>query len=149
MFLLLFLLLLLLLLFLLLLLIIIYLFIYLYIFICINFCGINVVKSQGVIQAMRTHVDCHRLYRFHIRCFSYTSYLMRLVAINVLMQPEATQRLCFLTVCLVAVVRKQNLYTVKNIRRFYDKITGNQLPIHFPLFFTGARKHFQESGTER
>ena len=40
-------------------------------------------------------------------------------------------------------------YTVKNIRKFYGKITGNQLPVHFPLFFTGARKHFQESGTER
>ena len=39
--------------------------------------------------------------------------------------------------------------TVKNIRRFYGKIAGNQLPVHFPLFFTGARKHFQESGTER
>ena len=37
----------------------------------------------------------------------------------------------------------------KNIRRFYGKITGNQLPVHFPLFFTGARKHFQESGEER
>ena len=41
------------------------------------------------------------------------------------------------------------MYTVKNIRRFYGKITGNQLTVHFPLFFTGARKHFQESGTER
>ena len=40
-------------------------------------------------------------------------------------------------------------HTVKNFRRFYGKITGNQLPVHFPLFFTGARKHFQESGTER
>ena len=40
-------------------------------------------------------------------------------------------------------------YTVKNIRRFYGKITGNQLPVHFPLSFTGARKPFQESGTER
>ena len=39
--------------------------------------------------------------------------------------------------------------TLKNIRRFYGKVTGNQLPVHFPLFFTGARKHFQESGTER
>ena len=28
------------------------------------------------------------------------------------------------------------------------KITGNQLPVNFPLFFTGAGKHFQESGTE-
>ena len=37
----------------------------------------------------------------------------------------------------------------KNIRRFYGKITGNQLPVHFPLCFTGIRKHFQESGTER
>ena len=27
----------------------------------------------------------------------------------------------------------------KNIRRFYGKITGNQLPVHFPLVFTGAR----------
>ena len=41
------------------------------------------------------------------------------------------------------------LCTVKNIHRFHGKITGNQLPVHFPLFFTGARKHFQESGTER
>ena len=24
--------------------------------------------------------------------------------------------------------------TVKNIRRFYGKITGNQLPVHFPFF---------------
>ena len=40
-------------------------------------------------------------------------------------------------------------FTVKNIRRFYGKITGNQLPVHFPLFFTGAREHFQESGKER
>ena len=39
----------------------------------------------------------------------------------------------------------------KNIRRFCGKITCNQLPVFFPLFFffTGARKHFQESGTER
>ena len=37
----------------------------------------------------------------------------------------------------------------KNIRRFYGKISGNQLSVHFPLFFAGARKHFQESGTER
>ena len=34
----------------------------------------------------------------------------------------------------------------KNIRRFYGKITDNQLPVHFPLFFTGACTHFQESG---
>ena len=39
------------------------------------------------------------------------------------------------------------IYTVKNIRRFHGKITGNQLPVHFPLFFIGARKHFQESST--
>ena len=26
-------------------------------------------------------------------------------------------------------------FTVKNIRRFYGKITGNQLPVPFPLFF--------------
>ena len=39
--------------------------------------------------------------------------------------------------------------TLQNIRRFYGKITGNQLPVHFPSFFTGARKHFQESGTVR
>ena len=37
----------------------------------------------------------------------------------------------------------------KNFRRFYGKITGNQLQVQYPLFFTGARKHFQESGTER
>ena len=40
-------------------------------------------------------------------------------------------------------------YTVKNIRRFYGKITGNQPSVHFPVFFTGARKHFQESSIER
>ena len=33
---------------------------------------------------------------------------------------------------------------VKIFRRFYGNITGNQLPVHFPLFFTGARKHLQE-----
>ena len=43
--------------------------------------------------------------------------------------------------CLV--VQLLNVYTVKNFRRFYGKITGNQLPIHFPLLFTSARKHFQ------
>ena len=42
--------------------------------------------------------------------------------------------------------------TAKNIGRFYGKITGNQLPVHFScffffFFFTGARKHFQEAGT--
>ena len=26
----------------------------------------------------------------------------------------------------------------KNIRRFYGKITGNQLPVHFPFFFLRA-----------
>ena len=26
----------------------------------------------------------------------------------------------------------------KNIRRFYVKITGNHLPVHFPLFFVQA-----------
>ena len=38
--------------------------------------------------------------------------------------------------------------TANNIRRFYGKNTGNQLPVQFP-FLTGARKHFQESGTVR
>ena len=27
-------------------------------------------------------------------------------------------------------------YTAKNIRRFYGKITGNQLPVHFPFPFS-------------
>ena len=26
-------------------------------------------------------------------------------------------------------------YTVENIRRYYGKITGNQLPVHFPFFY--------------
>ena len=39
--------------------------------------------------------------------------------------------------------------TAINFRRSYGKITDNQLQVHFPLFFTGAREHFQESGTER
>ena len=42
-----------------------------------------------------------------------------------------------------------HMFTVKNFRRFYGKMTGNQLPVYFALFFTGARKHFQKSGTER
>ena len=45
-------------------------------------------------------------------------------------------------------VSGRHKYTAKNFRRVYGKITGNQLPVHFP-FFTGARKQFQESGTER
>ena len=44
---------------------------------------------------------------------------------------------------------KDKRCTVKKIRRFYGKVTGNQLPVHFHLFLTDARKHFQESGTER
>ena len=36
----------------------------------------------------------------------------------------------------------------KNIRRFYDKVSGNTAR-PFPVIFTGARKHFQESGTVR
>ena len=49
----------------------------------------------------------------------------------------------------IGIFAYRYMFTVKNIRRFYGKITGNQLPVHFPLFLTGARKHFQESGTER
>ena len=30
---------------------------------------------------------------------------------------------------------KVNGYTVKNIRRFYGKITGNQLPVRFTVIF--------------
>ena len=41
------------------------------------------------------------------------------------------------------------VFTAKNIRRFYGKITGNQLPVHFPFFLTGARKYFQESGSKK
>ena len=29
-------------------------------------------------------------------------------------------------------------YAIKIFRRFYGNITGNQLPVHFPLFFMGA-----------
>ena len=46
---------------------------------------------------------------------------------------------------LPIALRGPAAYTAKNIRRFYGIITGNQLPVHFPLFFTGACKHFQES----
>ena len=38
---------------------------------------------------------------------------------------------CFV---LLGEGRRQGLYTAKNIRTFYGKITGNQLPVHFPLF---------------
>ena len=34
---------------------------------------------------------------------------------------------------LVFVILSQ-LHIVKNFRRFYGKIPGNQLPVHFPLF---------------
>ena len=34
----------------------------------------------------------------------------------------------------VGIVRMFFLFTVKSIRRIYGKITGNQLPVHFPLF---------------
>ena len=47
-----------------------------------------------------------------------------------------------------SVFEPLKIYTAKNIRIFYGKITGNQLPVYFP-FYTGARKHFHESGTVR
>ena len=57
---------------------------------------------------------------------------------------------CSYTICIAWLYLLNNSKTAaKNIRRLYGKITGNQLPVHFPLFFKGARKHFQESGTER
>ena len=35
------------------------------------------------------------------------------------------------------------MYTVKQIRRIYGRITGNQLPVHVPFFFyTGIRKKY-------
>ena len=40
-------------------------------------------------------------------------------------------------------------YTAKNARRFYVKITGNQLSVRFPLFLQVPVKNFQESGTVR
>ena len=33
-------------------------------------------------------------------------------------------------------------YTVKNIRRIYGRIAGNQLPGQVPLIFTGTRKKY-------
>ena len=39
-------------------------------------------------------------------------------------------------------VRFANAYIVKNIRRIYGRIAGNQLPGHVPLFFTGTRKNY-------
>ena len=43
----------------------------------------------------------------------------------------------------------ETVSTLQKIRRFYGKVIGNQLPVHFTLFFTAARKYFQESGTVR
>ena len=34
--------------------------------------------------------------------------------------------------------------TVKQIRRFYSKIPGNQLPVHMPLFLWAACRTFLE-----
>ena len=50
----------------------------------------------------------------------------------------------FLTV-FTELDNSHNFPTLQINRRFYGKITGNQLPIHFPLFFTSAHNHF--SGT--
>ena len=51
---------------------------------------------------------------------------------------------CKIKTILFGIENTFNAYATKNIRRCYGKITGNQLPVHFPLFFTCARKHFQE-----
>ena len=34
------------------------------------------------------------------------------------------------------------MHTVKNIRRIYGRIAGNQLPGHVLLFYTGTRKNY-------
>ena len=67
--------------------------------------------------------------------------------INVLPDKIASRTRLFADDCIV--YRQIKDHNVKHLRRFYGQITGNQLPVHFLLFFTGARKHFQESGTER
>ena len=38
-------------------------------------------------------------------------------------------------------VQADKPYTAKNIRRFYGKITGNQLPVHFQLFLQAPEMH--------
>ena len=37
----------------------------------------------------------------------------------------------------------KGFHTAKNIRRFYSKLTGNQLPVHFPLFFQASVNIFR------
>ena len=46
-------------------------------------------------------------------------------------------------------VRISAKYTAKNIRRFYGKINGNQLLVHFLLFLQAPVNIFKESGTVR
>ena len=38
---------------------------------------------------------------------------------------------------------REREYTVKNIRRFYGKISGNLLPVHFPLFLQATVNIFR------
>ena len=40
---------------------------------------------------------------------------------------------------------KRNKLSLQNIRRFYGKITGNQLPVHFPFFLRALVNIFRKS----
>ena len=55
--------------------------------------------------------------------------------------------------CAQGFIRRRLLLDVRTLYKIfveiYGKINCNQLPVHFTLSFTGARKHFQEPGTER
>ena len=46
-----------------------------------------------------------------------------------------------LTVCKSIFAKRT--HTEKNIRRFYGKITGNQLPVHFPFFLRAPENIFR------
>ena len=43
-------------------------------------------------------------------------------------------------------IKGRGRYAAKNIRRFYGKITGNQLPVHFPYFLRVPLNIFRNQG---
>ena len=58
-------------------------------------------------------------------------------------------KVCGYTFVLTPFLQSKVSLHCKNIRRFYGKITGNQLSVHFPLFLQASVKHLQESDTVR
>ena len=56
--------------------------------------------------------------------------------------PTITHANTYANTCISRVMHILINYTVKNIRRIYGRIAGNQLPGQVPLIFTGTRKKY-------